>query len=208
MNTKLIIGISILFLFLTMASVSAGENSTDFKTADDLPLSDAEDDVNASKINTRIIPDDIEGEEGDAVYASFDIVDERGNPVMNGTATLKMGDKNYLGEVSNGSVLFKAVIIEKGISKATIFYHGNEYYNSSETDIDVYLIEESYMDIPIYDDEAFIGTALYDEPSYSSDKSISTVKAISDSRQTGNPIFVMLLSLIVIASSGIIARKR
>lgn len=215
MNPKLIIGISVLFLFLSLASVSAGENSTDLQLDENLPESDVLQDSepahggeNVSKLDTQIIPGDIQGEEGEVVYVSVEILDENNNPVMNGTATLTMGDKNYSSEVSNGSVFFDGIIMEKGISKARIFYHGNEYYNSSETDIDVYLIEESYMDMPIYDDGAFIGTALYEEPSYSSDKSISTVKAISDSRQTGNPIYMMLLSFIAITTSGIIARKR
>ena len=215
MNTKIIIGISVLFLFLSLASVSASENSTDLQLDENLPESDVLQDSepahgseNVSKLDTQIIPGDIQGEEGDAVYVSFEILDVNNNPVMNGTATLTMGDKNYSGEVSNGSVFFDGIIMEKGISKARIFYHGNEYYNSSETEIDVHLIEESYMFIPIYDDETFIGTALYEEPSYSSDKSISTVKAISDSKKTGNPILMMLLSFVAITASGIIARKR
>ena len=214
MNTKLIIVISVFFLFLTLASVSASENSTDLQLDENLKESDVlqdsdevSGDESISKLDTQIVPGDIQGEEGDSVDVSFEIFDENNNPVMNGTATLSMGDKNYSGEVSNGSVSFHGIIIEKGISKAKIFYHGNDYYNSSETDIDVYLIEESYMNMPIYDDGESIGTALYEEP-YTQEKSVSAVKAISDSRQTGNPIFMMLLSFIIIVSSGIIVRKR
>ncbi len=215
MNTKLTFVISILLLFFLISTVSASENATDLQLDENLGESDvlqdsevASDSENLSKLDTQVIPGDIQGEEGDFVDVSFDILDENNNPVMNGTATLKMGDKNYSGDVSNGSVSFHGIIIEKGISKAKIFYHGNEYYKSSQTDIDVYLIEESYMNIPIYDDEESIGSALYAEPSYSSDKSVSTVKAISDSRQTANPISLMLLSFIAVASSGIIVRKR
>lgn len=194
MNTKLILLISIFLMIYSISSVCALENTTCLEDGD----------ANASALNTRIVCDDISAEEGDAVYFSADILDENENPVMNGSATLSLGGRNYESEVLNGTVSFPGIEIKKGMKQGVIYYHGNEYYKDSSRTVDVYLIEESYMKIPIYDDDSDIDAP---QKEIRSQRQIDAVKAIEDSRSTGNPIFLVLLCLFAITSSLIFKRK-
>lgn len=217
MDTKLTFVISIFFLFFLMSAVSASENATDIEMAEDSVLNQdlSVDDVlqedssndNGSRLDTYIIAEDsIQGEAGSAVYFSVDILDENDNPVMNGTATLSIAGKNYTSEVLNGTAIFQGVLIEDGMKTATVYYHGNEWYNSSQMEIEVYLIEEFYFDMPVLDETTDIAGPLFEEPQKTRNHAV--VKAASESNQTGNPIFFILLSLMVISSSAVINRKR
>ncbi len=196
MNTKLILLISIFLMFFSISSVCASQNTTD----------SVSDDVNSSKMNTHIVSGDITGEEGDSVYFSVDILDENENPVMNGSATLSLNGKNYESKVFNGTASFGDIEIKKGMKQGIIYYHGNEYYNDSTQTVDIYLVEESYKDIPIYDDDLDIDVSKQTENH--AQRQIGAVKAIDDSRATGNPIALALLGLFVITSNLIFKRKR
>lgn len=123
---------------------------------------------------------------------------------MNGSATLSLGGKDYESEVLNGTASFPGIEIKKGMKQGIIYYHGNEYYKDSSQTVDVYLIEESYMKIPIYDDDSDIDVP---QKEIRSQRQIDAVRAIEDSRSTGNPIFLVLLCLFVITSSLIFKRK-
>lgn len=217
MDTKLTFVISIFFLFFLMSAVSASENATNIEMAEDSVLNQdlSVDDVlqedssndNGSRLDTYIVAEDsIQGEAGSAVYFSVDILDENDNPVMNGTATLSIAGKNYTSEVLNGTAIFQGVLIEDGMKTATVYYHGNEWYNSSQMEIEVYLIEEFYFDMPVLDETTDIADPLFEEPQKTRNHAV--VKAASESNQTGNPIFFILLSLMVISSSAVINRKR
>lgn len=210
MNSKLILAISVLIIFFTISSVSASENSTDLEVIgddnyQDGVLQDTDDlnagDSNASKLYTHIEETSFQGEVGDVTYVPVEIFDENDEPVMNGTATLLVGGVNYTTDVRNGTASFNEVSIEDGLETAMVYYNGNEYYNPSQLEIDVFVIKETYMDIPIYD------TFDLSNPDIEKKQPETVVKASNRVNATGNPILVLLSSLILVALSSGFSRK-
>ena len=200
MNKKLIYVVSIFLIVISVSSVSAADNSTVLTSGDDNLLQDTED-VTDQYVKTKIVADPIIGEDGDSIDVPIEVLDENDNPVMNGTATLVIGEMLYFSEVQNGSAVFESVLIQDGMTKATFGYMSNEYYDSCDLEVIIYIVHETYPDIPIDDSpDASNATAAKSQP--------SSVKALTDSKATGNPILAILLSLMIASSMSIINRKR
>ncbi|WP_298500641.1 hypothetical protein [uncultured Methanobrevibacter sp.] len=200
MNKKLIFVLSIFLIVISISSVSAADNSTVLTSSDDDVLQD-NGDVTDQYVKTKIVADSIIGEDGDSIYVPIEVLDENDNPVMNGTATLVIGEVLYTSEVKNGSAVFESVLIQEGMTKATFGYMGNEYYDSCDLEVIIYVVHETYPDIPIGDSpDISNATVIQSQP--------SSVKAITDSKATGNPILAILLSLMIVSSMSIINRKR
>ncbi|WP_406533466.1 hypothetical protein, partial [Methanobrevibacter sp.] len=110
-------------------------------------------DVVVSPLDTAVITAvPVEGKVGDVVNVTAVIVDENGNPVLNGTATLVIGGVVYTADVIDGVAVFEDVILPApGSYECEITYNGSEKYNSSSTtvDIDVSALDTSIVAEPI-----------------------------------------------------------
>jgi hypothetical protein len=90
--------------------------------------------VDVEKVNTNApSAEDISGKACEKTDITIEIVDENGNPVQNGTATLTIDGKTYTAEVKDGIATFKDVVLPEKDTVADVYYQGNEYYNSSST---------------------------------------------------------------------------
>ena len=207
MNKKFILAMAVLMMLISVSSVSAGENSTDLTSMDEDVLQDSDEEIlqdgddSAQKINTKIVSDPIFGDDGDSISVVVEIWDENDEPVMNGTAALVVGDMMYGSYVENGTAVFTGVLIREGMTKAWITYFGDEYYNSSDLEVLVFVGHEIYPEIPTDElDDSLNVTASPCHP--------AGVKAVKDLKATGNPIFAVMLSLMIMSSAGIINRRR
>ena len=139
--------------------------------------------VNVEKVNTKApSAEDVSGKAGEKKDIKVKIVDENGNPVKNGTATLTVDGKTYTAEVINGVATFKGVVIPDEDTVADVYYQGNDYYNSSSTTISIKVKQENNT-----------------EPDNNDTDENKTTKHVSseivDANATGNPIAMMLLAL-------------
>jgi hypothetical protein len=98
--------------------------------------SEAESKLNILPLNTTTTSEDVSGTVGDKKDITADIVDQNGDPVQNGTAVLKVNGKEYTAEVKDGKAVFKGVELTENTT-ATIEYLGNDYYNPSNTTIQI-----------------------------------------------------------------------
>ena len=95
-------------------------------------------DVNVAPLDTIISADSIEGKVSESVSIKANITDERGNPVLNGTATLSINGVNYTADILNGVVTFENVVLtNSGNFTGKITYSGDDSHNPSEATIDV-----------------------------------------------------------------------
>ena len=139
--------------------------------------------VDVEKVNTKApSTDDVSGKAGEKKDIPVKFVDENGNPVKNGTATLTVDGKTYTAEVINGVATFKDVVIPDEDTVADVYYQGNDYYNSSSTTISIKVKQENNT-----------------EPDNNDTDENKTTKHVSseiaDVNATGNPIAMMLLAL-------------
>ena len=131
--------------------------------------------VNVKKESTRApYVKNVVGKAGAKTDIPVEIVDEKGNPVQNGTATLTIDGKTYTAEVINGVATFKGVVIPSKDTVADVYYHGNEYYNASSTT----------FSIKVQSDNETVENAT---------EHVSFKAA--EGNATGNPIAILLIAL-------------
>ena len=135
--------------------------------------------VDVEKVNTKApSAEDVSGKAGEKTDISVKFVDEKGNPVKNGTATLTIDGKTYTAEVINGVATFKDVVLPDEDTVADVYYQGNDYYNASSTTISIKVKHDGN----------------------NTDENKTTKHASSeivDANATGNPIAMMLVALFV-----------
>ena len=140
--------------------------------------------VNVEKVNTKApSAEDVSGKAGEKKDIKVKIVDENGNPVKNGTATLTVDGKTYTAEVINGVATFKGVVIPDEDTVADVYYQGNDYYNASSATISIKVKHDNNNTEPDNNDTDENKTT----------KHVSS--EIVDANATGNPIAMMLLAL-------------
>ena len=107
---------------------------------------------------------------------------------------MKVNGKEYTAEVKDGKATFKDVELPDESTEATIEYLGNEYYNPSNTTIQITIIPE---DEPIDDNET------EEEPSTpTSEKTVPVMPA------AGNPIALVVVALLSLVSTVSFGRKK
>ena len=135
--------------------------------------------VNVKKENTKAPSvKNVVGKAGAKTDIPVKIVDEKGNPVQNGTVTLTIDGKTYTAEVINGVATFKDVVLPDEDTVADVYYQGNDYYNASSTTISIKVKHDGN----------------------NTDENKTTKHASSeivDANATGNPIAMMLVALFV-----------
>lgn len=169
-------------------------------------------------LNTTTTSDDVSGTAGDTKDITADIIDQNGEPVQNGTAVLKVNGKEYKAEVENGKAVFKDVELPSESTEATIDYLGNDYYNPSNTTIQITVTQPEEPDEepeePSEDpkdpeeptDEPKEPSEEPKEPKNES-KEPSVPKKTTPKIPTGNPIVLAVLGLLVIVSTVSLRRK-
>lgn len=166
-------------------------------------------------LNTTTTSDDIEGHEGDVKNVTANIVDNRGNPVQNGTATFTFDGNIFTAEVKDGKAVFTDIELPSEDTEAVINYNGNEYYNSSSTAILITIIAD-----PDPSPEPIPGPEPIPDPdptpgpnpsngglSSANDGANGNGAAGNNMHNTGNPVFAILLVLFVLVSNISLRRK-
>ena len=183
----------------TFRGITLGEPGTypskaEYSGTDYYNEAEDDSDVVVLPLDTTTESDDVSGKAGDKKDITADIVDQNGNPVKNGTAVLKVNGKEYTAEVKDGKATFKDVELPDESTEATIEYLGNEYYNPSNTTIQITIIPE---DEPIDDNET------EEEPSTpTSEKTVPVMPA------AGNPIALVVVALLSLVSTVSFGRKK
>ena len=126
-------------------------------------------------VDTKVSAEDISGNAGEKTDITVEIVDENGNPVKDGTATLTVDGKIYTAEVVDGAATFKDIVLPEKDTVADVYYQGNDYYNSSSATFSIKISHDN------------------NNTDGNKTKHISS-KGI-DGNETGNPIVIMLLAL-------------
>lgn len=179
--------------------------------------SEGESEVHVLPLNTTTESDDVSGTVGEKVDITADITDQNGDPVQNGTAVLKINGKEYTAEVKNGTATFEGVELPSESTEATIEYEGNDYYNPSNTTIQVTVTQP---DEPKDDDNS---TPEPDETSSDSNDTDtngtdSNPKEPKDSSITekvkkaipaaGNPVALLLIGSVILGSAVSLRRRK
>ena len=163
--------------------------------------SEADSKLNILPLNTTTTSEDVSGTVGDKKDITTDIVDQNGDPVQNGTAVLKVNGKEYTAEVKDG----KAVELTENTT-ATIEYLGNDYYNPSNTTIEITVTAPEEPEEPAEepsDDPEEPADEPEEEPSTPvAEKAIPIIPA------TGNPIALVILALLTLVSTVSLGRKK
>ncbi|WP_405289549.1 Ig-like domain-containing protein [Methanobrevibacter sp.] len=162
--------------------------------------SEAESKVNILPLNTTTTSEDVSGTAGDKVDITADIVDQNGDPVQNGTAVLKVNGKEYKAEVENGKAVFKDVELPDESTEATIEYLGNDYYNPSNTTIQITVTQPDEPEEEPEDEPA-------DEPEEEPSTPVAE-KVVPVIPAAGNPIALVVLALLSLVSTVSFGRKK
>ncbi len=167
--------------------------------------SEADSKLNILPLNTTTTSEDVSGTVGDKKDITTDIVDQNGDPVQNGTAVLKVNGKEYTAEVKDGKAVFKDVELTENTT-ATIEYLGNDYYNPSNTTIEITVTAPEEPEEPAEEpsDEP-------EEPTEEPEEEPSTpvaAKAIPIIPATGNPIALVILALLTLVSTVSLGNKK
>ena len=167
--------------------------------------SEADSKLNILPLNTTTTSEDVSGTVGDKKDITTDIVDQNGDPVQNGTAVLKVNGKEYTAEVKDGKAVFKDVELTENTT-ATIEYLGNDYYNPSNTTIEITVTAPEEPEEPAEEpsDEP-------EEPAEELEEEPSTpvaAKAIPIIPATGNPIALVILALLTLVSTVSLGNKK
>ena len=140
--------------------------------------------INVEKVNTKTSSQDVSGKAGEKTDIKVRIVDEKGNPVKNGTATLTVDGKSYTAEVIDGVATFEGVVLPENDTVGDVYYHGNDYYNASSTTLSIKVNENNNT-----------------EPASNNAGENKTAKHVSsrivDGSEAGNPIAMLVLALFV-----------
>ena len=167
--------------------------------------SEADSKLNILPLNTTTTSEDVSGTVGDKKDITTDIVDQNGDPVQNGTAVLKVNGKEYTAEVKDGKAVFKDVELTENTT-ATIEYLGNDYYNPSNTTIEITVTAPEEPEEPAEepsDDPEEPADEPEEEPSTPvAEKAIPIIPA------TGNPIALMILALLTLVSTVSLGNKK
>ena len=159
--------------------------------------SEADSKLNVLPLDTTTTSDDVSGTAGDKVTITADIVDQNGNPVKNGTAVLKINGKEYKTEVKDGKATFTDVELPSESTEATIEYLGNDYYNPSNTTIQITVTQPEVPDEPEEPEEPT------EEPA-----TPAAEKAIPVTPAAGNPIALVVVALLSLVSTVSFGRKK
>ena len=109
-------------------------------TSDDGASVENESTVDILKLNTTITGEDASGKPAETRDIPAVILDQNGDKVQNGTATLTFMGKDYEGTVVEGETVFKDVLLPSpGDYKAPIKYNGNDYYNPSNSTVNIHV---------------------------------------------------------------------
>ena len=160
--------------------------------------SEAESKLNILPLNTTTTSEDVSGTVGDKKDITADIVDQNGDPVQNGTAVLKVNGKEYTAEVKDGKAVFKGVELTENTT-ATIEYLGNDYYNPSNTTIQITVTAPEEPEEPV--DEPV------DEPEEEPSTPVAE-KAVPVTPAAGNPIALVVVALLSLVSTVSFGRKK
>ena len=167
--------------------------------------SEADSKLNILPLNTTTTSEDVSGTVGDKKDITTDIVDQNGDPVQNGTAVLKVNGKEYTAEVKDGKAVFKDVELTENTT-ATIEYLGNDYYNPSNTTIEITVTAPEEPEEPAEepsDDPEEPADEPEEEPSTPvAEKAIPIIPA------TGNPIALVILALLTLVSTVSLGNKK
>ena len=168
---------------------------------------------NVLPLNTTTEAEDVSGDVGDKVDITADILDQNKKAVQNGTATLTVNGKEYTATVKDGKATFKGVELTENTT-ATIKYEGNDYYNPSETTIEITVKDQSPDEEP---DEEPTDDAV-DEPTEAPaddpvDEAVDEplegpASNIVKNVAAGNPIAMLLLVLMALVSTISIRRQK
>ena len=190
--------------------------------------------VEVTEVNIDISADPVKGNSGDEVDIKVNIVDKNGNPVLNGTAVLIVYGSEYTAEVHNGTAVFVRVILPISSTAAIVKFLGNEYYEPSESTIDITIDDEDSIEnqtvpdgnqtIPdgnqtlpegnqtIPDGNHTVPDENQTVPGNNTVPSENEIKKSENRavslKQTGNPILIALLVLMYLISNNILRRKR
>ncbi len=149
--------------------------------------------VDVKKVNTKVSStEDISGKACEKTDIKIKIIDEYGNPVKKGTATLTVDGKTYTSEVINGIATFKDVVLPEKDTVAVVSYHENDYYNASSATFSIKVKHDNNNTEP-------------DNNNTYENKAIEHISSKVDGNATGNPISIILLALF---SLFIIYRKK
>ncbi|MBQ2891646.1 MAG: Ig-like domain repeat protein [Methanobrevibacter sp.] len=162
--------------------------------------------LNVLPLNTTTTSDDVSGTAGDKVTITADIVDQNEHAVKNGTAVLKINGKE-IGrvDVKEGKAVFEGVELPSESTEATIEYLGNDYYNPSNTTIQITVTQ------PAEEPEEEPGEEPEEEPEEEpADEPAAPVaeKAIPAIPAAGNPIALVVLTLLTLVSTVSFGRKK
>ena len=163
--------------------------------------SEADSKLNILPLNTTTTSEDVSGTVGDKKDITADIVDQNGDPVQNGTAVLKVNGKEYTAEVKDGKAVFKGVELTENTT-ATIEYLGNDYYNPSNTTIQITVTAPEEPEEP---------EEPVDEPADEPEEEPSTPvaeKAVPVTPAAGNPIALVVVALLSLVSTVSFGRKK
>ena len=164
--------------------------------------SEADSKLNILPLNTTTTSEDVSGTVGDKKDITTDIVDQNGDPVQNGTAVLKVNGKEYTAEVKDGKAVFKDVELTENTT-ATIEYLGNDYYNPSNTTIEITVTAPEEPAEETSDDPEEPAEEPEEEPSTPvAEKAIPIIPA------TGNPIALVILALLTLVSTVSLGNKK
>ena len=134
--------------------------------------------VEVLPLNTTTESDDVSGSSGDKVDIVADIVDQNGKPVQNGV------------ELTENTT-------------ATIEYLGNDYYNPSNTTIEITVTAPEEPAEETSDDPEEPAEEPEEEPSTPvAEKAIPIIPA------TGNPIALVILALLTLVSTVSLGNKK
>ena len=96
--------------------------------------------VTVAKLNTTTVSNNITKNVTTRFEINANVTDQFGKPVQNGTATLLINGESHSVEVEDGKVTFDQFDHPKpGDYLADIIYEGNDYYESSNTTIRIYI---------------------------------------------------------------------
>ena len=162
--------------------------------------SEADSKLNILPLNTTTTSEDVSGTVGDKVTITADIVDQNNNKVQNGTAVLKVNGKEYSVEVKDGKAVFEGVELPSESTEATIEYLGNDYYNPSNTTIQITVTQPDEPEEEPEDEPA-------DEPEEEPSTPVAE-KVVPVIPATGNPIALVVLALLSLVSTVSFGRKK
>ena len=139
-HTAKVSGGQAVFKGITLGEPGIYPSKAEYSGSDYYNKAEADSDVVVLPLNTTTESNDVSGKEGEKVNIVADIVDQNNKPVQNGTAVLKVNGKEYKAEVKDGKDTFTDVELPSESTDATIEYLGNNYYNPSNTTIQITIV--------------------------------------------------------------------